>query len=282
VGCGSNKSSKETAVTERWWREETFEVGQVRSWQIGPLSLVVERSRQEWKLAHRWTGWEDVDPGWSVVDGGEFPEDGWEFTRFVFSSTGSSMSLVPALANRPVVTSPRVPLFVSPGERTVLFVSTPMWLQVKGEGQTLLELPIRRLSDTWFGPSTREGELCYSTKTCAALDVGNLPLLARRAVTPVQIKNRADSPLQIERLKLPVPLLSLFGSGKGTLWTEKVVMSRDVSSEMAVVTVRSGPPDEAQETELLTTAREHVKENLVIQVFGTVGSLLRGMGDGDD
>jgi hypothetical protein len=270
-------------VTESWWREESFETGDVRAWEIGPLSLVIARTEQEWKVAYRWTGWEDVDPGWSTRDEVGFPEDDeWEVTRHVFSVTGSSLVLAPALADRPVVTSPRVPLFVAPRERTTLFVSSPLWLQVRGEGQTLAEVPIRRLSDTWFGSSTREGEICYATKTRAALHVDHLELLARRAVTPVRLKNRADSALQVERLKLPVPLLSLFGSRDGTLWTEAVTMSREDSDEMAEVDLRRGPPSEAEDPKLLTGPREDLAENAVMQVFGTFGTLLRGLGDNND
>lgn len=268
-------------MTARWWREESFETGEVRSWRIGPLWLTVQRTAQEWKLAHRWTEWEDADPGWEIVSGGDFPEEGWDLTRFVFFATGSSLTLAPALADRPVVTSPRVPLFVLPGEKATLFVSTPLWLQVKGEGQVLLEVPVRRASDTWFGPSTREGELCYSTKTRAAVSVGNLDLLARRAVTPVQLMNRGLTPLRLERLKLPVPLLSLFGTDDGTLWTETVQMNREESSETATIDVRKGPPGTATGADLLAAPRQQVDENPVMQVFSTFGSLLRGMGDGN-
>jgi hypothetical protein len=279
----SRTESEETRVTATWWREESFETGDVRAWEIGPLALVIARTEQEWKLAHRWTGWEDVDPGWSTTEGLEFPEDEeWEVVRHVFSVTGSSLVLAPALADRPVVTSPRVPVFVAPRERTTLFVSSPLWLQVRGEGQMLLEVPIRRLSDTWFGSSTREGEICYATKTRAALHVDNLDLLARRAVTPVRLKNRSSTALHVERLKLPVPLLSLFGSGDGTLWTEAVTMSREDSDELAEVELRRGPPAEATVPTLLTEAREKLTENAVMQVFGTFGTLLRGLGDDDD
>jgi hypothetical protein len=268
-------------VTDQWWREESFELGDVRRWEIGPLSLVVQRTTQEWLLAHRWTGWEDIDPGWEVIDGGDFPDEDWQLTRFVFAKTGSTLQLAPALADRAVVTSPRVPLFVSPGEWTTLFVSSPLWLRVEGEGQRLLEAPIRRLSDTWFGPSTREGELCYATRTRAALNVEHLPLLARRAVTPVRIRNRADTPLQIERLKLPVPLLSLFGSEDGTLWTETVAMNREESGEMAAVSVRSGPPRGLDQPTVLTEPRVASEPNAVMQVFSSFGSLL-GIGEDDD
>jgi hypothetical protein len=168
-----------------------------------------------------------------------------------------------------------------PGEKAALFVSTPLWLQVKGEGQVLLEVPVRRASDTWFGPSTLEGELCYSTKTRAAVSVGNLDLLARRAVTPVQLMNRGDTPLRLERLKLPVPLLSLFGTDDGTLWTETVQMNREESSETATIDVRTGPPETATGADLLAAPRQQVDENPVMQVFSTFGSLLRGMGDGN-
>jgi len=280
---GDRKSmSEETRVTEPWWREEPFEVGDVRTWQIGPLSLAVQRTAREWKLAHRWNGAIRLEFDWQVTSEDHFPEDGWELSRFVFSATGSSLELAPALADRPVVTSPRVPLLVSPGEQVTLFVSSPLWLVVRGERQTLLEIPVHRPSDTWFGPSTREGELCYAARTQAALEVGNLPLLARRAATPVRLRNRADSPLQLERLKLPVPFLSLFAAADGTLWTETVTMTREESSEMAEVGVRNGPPGEAGEASLLTAARNEVDTNAVMQVFSRFGTLLRVMGDDDE
>jgi hypothetical protein len=277
VTCGESRSIRN--VTERWWREELFEIGDIRTWRIGPLSLVIQRTAREWKLAYRWNASELSEPEWQVDAGGEFPEDGWEFRRFVFSATGEGLELAPALADRPVVTSPRVPLFVSPGERVTLFVGSPLWLVVRGEGQSLLEIPVHRPSDTWFGPSTREGELCYAARTRAALEIVNLPVLSRRAATPVHIKNRADTALQLERLKLPVPFCSLFAADDGTVWTEAVTMTREESSEMAEVRLRSGPPSEAGEAALLTAPRNQVDTNAVMQVFSTFGTLLGVMGD---
>ena len=56
--------------------------------------------------------------------------------------------LLPNLADRPVVARPAVPFFIPPGEELELFVSTPIWVQLRSGTTDLVELPCLRPSDT--------------------------------------------------------------------------------------------------------------------------------------
>lgn len=66
-----------------------------------------------------------------------------------------------------------------------------------------------RPSDTWFGPTTSEGEPCYASKTVCRLRVEDVPLRPHRCLTKVTLRNRADDSLSLDRLKLPVNALAL-------------------------------------------------------------------------
>ena len=92
-----------------------------------------------------------------------------------------------------------------------------------------------RPSDTWFGPSTLEGELCYESKTAVRFNLDNVPRRPHRAISVVRIRNRTDTQLSLERLKIPLPNLSLFGTEDGQLWTESITLERDEDGENATV-----------------------------------------------
>jgi hypothetical protein len=270
-----------TTVNQKaWWGERRLAVGDVAALRVGPLWIYIRRTTREWNMARRWERFPGEPPDdWEPAVVAELPEEGHELSRFVFSRTSEQFELQPALADRSVVTSPRIPLFLAPGEETVLLIGTPLWMRIVAEGQDLTEMPIHRPSDTWFGPTSLEGELCYSARTRGVIEVDNLPFVARRAATPVRIRNLADAPLQVERLKLPVPALSLYAAGDGRLWTETVTMERSEPSEMAGLRVKSGPPPEAGKAELVCEPREALEEHAIMRVFS---SLLRMTGADDD
>lgn len=263
----------ETSNTS-WWEAVSLEPGTTARWRIGGLRLAVYRSAREWLLSTEEVE-ELEEPDWSLDRLDQRPEETDDVERHVFRQTDDRIRLRPALADRPIVTSPRIPLYVPPGEEATLYVGSPLWIEVEtgDPPRTLRELPLRRPSDTWFGPDTREGELCYATRTRAALDLGNLPRTGRRVTTALQIRNQADTPLRVEKVKLPVPLLSVFDSpSTGLLWTETVTMVRRGEAESADLEVHDSPPPEAGNTTLLTEPRERPERGLLTRA---VGSLFR-------
>lgn len=158
-------------VPERtdWWGEIEVPPGHGISSRVGPMEFTVARLPLEWRVT-----WQtDEDPldnqlrlG-GVVPLGDLPvlphtlrvgdpSDDWTF------------ELRPALADRPVVSRAEAPFSVLPGDQATIFVSIPLWICGAADaGRPLFELPLYRPSDTWFGPSTRAGELCYASRTNA-------------------------------------------------------------------------------------------------------------------
>ena len=258
-----------------WWGRYVLEAGQTAQWTINALNLAVQRLPNEWQLAYDQD--DLVDPettGWShSLDWVDLGELNWTNTeRHVLLQTGDTLWLRPILADRPVVTRPVTPLFVPAGEDTTIFVSTPLWLSLEvGEPpKSLKEVPIRRLSDTWFGPSTMEGELCYAGRTFARVSLENIPRRVHRAITQVTVHNRAASQLLIERLSLPVPYLSLFETSDGSLWTQAVTLVRTRDTGEANLHVEPEPPDEAKQASLISEPRQQPGHQTVIRAFGAL------------
>jgi len=255
-----------------WWGDKRLEEDEAALWRIGPLALAVYRGRREWQVAYEWEPARSESQQWEFHRAAALPEEPAHHERFVVGETGDRIALRPTLADRPIVSLPRLPFHLLPQREVTLYVGSPVWVRVAaGEpASMLLELPSRRLSDTWFGDTTRKGELCYASQTRALLNSDNLPILNRSAVTPVLIRNRAAKPLFLQRLKLPVPLLSLFCDRQRRLWTESVTLTRAEESDMASLEVRKGAPREAPTAELLTPPRTAIETGLWIRAFSNL------------
>ncbi len=236
----------------RWWGETTVPTDEARRWVLGPTRLWFVRRPHEWLVS---SGASDTaaDAGLDasveadVAEASAAVPDDATTMRFSFGATEPRLRLAPRLADRPVVVRPDTPFYVPAGEEARLFVSTPLWVRVSvGTKDTfLIELPSHRLSDTWFGPNTLDGELCFAARTSARLELASLPRRAHRAVTPVVVRNRAAEPLLLDRLKVPVGLLSLFADDSGAVWTERVTLVREQDGDLAAIQLDRGAPREA-------------------------------------
>lgn len=265
------------AHPNQWWGPVPLAVNQAAVRQIAMLKLAVSRLPAEWRLCcdqQDLLEEDDLPLSAAVVEAHEAPEYP-QIQRYVFRDAGSPLSLLPALADRPVVIQPFQPFTVPAGEEGAIFVSTPLWvhLGVGEPAQTLAYLPIRRPTDTWFGPNTMEGELCYASRTFGRMGLSEIPLRPHRAVTRVNIHNRAASPLLVERLSLPVPYLSRYAGDDARLWTESVAMERDRDGGHANFRIEKNAPAEAPGALLVAGPRQAAGESLSFRAFG---ALLRG------
>lgn len=269
-----------SAPLTAWWGTYSFDHDTMGRWRIGPSTLWVYHARREWRLLHGEEGdpMEPVsavdlplDP--SVTDAlltGDHPEATTH--RYSFERPIEQLHLAPVMPDRALVVRPDTPLFVLAGESVTLFVSTPLWIRVEvgDPPMRLQELPSHRLPDTWFGPSTREGELCYATRTAGRLRLADLPLRAHRAVTPIHVRNRADDALLLDRLQLPVQYLSIYQAPNVSLWTEAVTVERDRGGELAAVRFGRGAPPEAEFAKLLQPPRQAAHSSTVIRKVGAL------------
>ncbi len=261
-----------------WWGQYSLDVNQTALWEIGPLKLAIQRHVDEWQIAHEplldanpdTTNWQ-FQPSALNIDTFDYTKT----ERYANSETTETVWLRPRLADRALVSRPVTPLYVPAGETATIFVRSPLWLRIE-VGDSLIplqELPILRPSDTWFGPTTMEGELCYASLTSARLNLENLPIGPYYAVTQVTIRNRAETQLLVERLKLPVPYLALFEATNSLLWTQGVTMIRSRDTDMADLQIEQRPPEHAEAVKLLSEPRQSTSIKTTIYAFG---ALFRG------
>jgi len=241
----------------RWWGSVTLAVGGLAHWRAGPSTVLAHRRATDWRLWHD-TG----EDQYAVVAErprrlDETPPEGAATARFSFGETPDTITVNPALPDRPVVVRPESSLIVPPGERVTLYASVPAWMVLQVEMRrtrrgrrdkgpeaapvVLLELPTYRPSDTWFGPSTREGELCFAVRTAARLEVADLPLRPHRVIAPVTVENQGATPLPVTRVAVPMPFLALHVDRAGRLWCDGVQFTQQADGESSVKVVPSAP-----------------------------------------
>jgi hypothetical protein len=264
-----------TAASHIWWGHYKVPDQHGGCWRIGPLTLWIQRFAREWRIAYV----RSSDPMASEVEKtvpapAETIEPAIDasLSRYSFRQTHRELELVPLLADRSVVSRPETPFYIPAGEELTLYISSPLWVRVMvGEPPTMLqELPIYRPSDTWFGPSTREGELCYASRTHCRLRLEDVPFRPHRAVTPVLIRNRGERELHLERLSLPVPYLSLYRDADGRLWTEPVTLDHEPNAEMASMKLGQGPAPEAKKAKEVSGPRRRAEANLLVRAFSAL------------
>jgi hypothetical protein len=255
-----------------WWGDYSIPIDQTDCWDIGPLTLFICHLDNEWNITYQRDPENENIDNWQYKQQVQIQEEEFEHKRYVFSSTSDTLTLKPLLADRPVVIRPETPFHVPAGQETTLFVSTPLWLelQVHAPPVKLMEMPIIRPSDTWFGPSTMEGELCYASRTHGRLSLQNFPFLPHRAITPVMIRNNTKSGFQLERLNLTVTYLSLYGSSEQYLWTEGVTMVLEPDLTAASIKIGEGAPEQAQNAMVISEPRMKVDSRSFISKISTL------------
>jgi hypothetical protein len=263
--------SPATAMPAVWWGQSELPENTPSFWQIGPLAFWLQRTACEWRFAseHR----DQAAEGTLVRERPAtqpMPAVGPSLRRLGFRRTSGALRLLPALPDRPVVIQPSVPFSLPPAEETTLYVSTPLWLRV-AVGEPLVEfvaLPTHRPSDTWFGPDTRVGELCYALNTSARLQREDLPVRPYRVLTELRLQNLAASLLAVEKVKLPLPSMALFASAAGELWTDSVTLVRRQDGEVAALELSRQAPAHLRQPQRLAEPRVPPERGLLMRAFG--------------
>jgi hypothetical protein len=117
-----------------WWGQYSLDNGQTVQWDIGPLRLAVQRQPNEWQIAYEQN--EVIDPEtteWyhnpNAPDISELNYKNIE--RYFTGKPGKALWVMPILADRSIITRPLTPLYVPAGEKTTIFVSSPLWVRIE-------------------------------------------------------------------------------------------------------------------------------------------------------
>jgi hypothetical protein len=252
-----------------WWGTFNFQEDKPRYWEVGSLLLGVERKTHEWRIASNTNDDAEKNNIKVGVDGAlGFNKDNLQFKRFVYHQTSSTLTLTPTLADRSQVSHADTAFYLPPHEHVTIYVSSPVWVRVEtgNPKMPMVEIPSVRLSDTWHGPNTLEGELCYASRTFCRTNINEMPVRSHRVLTPVVIYNHAKSPLLIEQLSLPLPYLSLYVDINGGLWTEEIIVKNELDHNH-LVKQGKGAPAIAPHASLLTPPRLPAKPSNFISLF---------------
>jgi hypothetical protein len=216
-----------------WWGAINIPKNSSLLFDSQTFTLAVEHKIQEWciHLKRNKQLEDDTNENAFSLSVGEFiPVDFTLMSRHIAPVETDVLDIKPSLADRTVVCRPKSPINILPGASVIIFLSTPVWLAVSVKGRQpilLKEIATQQLSDTWFGSSTLEGELCYASQTIGWLDIDQLPSSLLQVLTSLKIENKADSDLIFERIALPVTSLSLYVTDQGQLWTQNVGLIRE-------------------------------------------------------
>lgn len=258
----------------RWFGDFEVPVGTSLHWRVGPLGFSVQRTRGEWRLQRDASG-DTYDASLSLERQAETevePLDG-SVQRFLVADEHSRLRVGVLLPDRSIVSRPSTPVSIPPGETVRFYLSYPLWisLAVGDPPRLLTEFPSHQLSDTWFGPNTRLGSLCYATRTRCRLDLDQYPHIPNRANTPLVVRNLAADTLHIEKLQLPVATLGVYRAAQdGWLWTETVTVTRREDGDMAELLTGSGAPEQAGAAELVAGPRQKVQRHAVFRAFSAL------------
>ncbi|MET0378162.1 MAG: hypothetical protein ABW049_04145 [Spongiibacteraceae bacterium] len=220
------------------------------------LQLSLRRSDDECWLDYRFFKGAGTEP----VPTPFIPETS---VRFLLKEKGldrnaTPLTLEPQLADRAVVSRPLVSTELPPHHSTTLLISTPLWVRLRSGASQLAELPTTRLSDTWFGPNTRHGELCYAAQTRARLRLENAPESPFRALTPVTITNSGDDNLKLDRINVPVTHLSLY-CDEQRFWTSAITLTRERNLINAQVQIDAQAPALCRDARKVAEPRRPVR-----------------------
>lgn len=263
-----------------WWGRHTVAIDRTDFWQVGPLKLWLQSS--PYRMNVRWMNSGDfLDGHVRAVPGSRdsngavlaVPVDALSSTAAHSLNTPSEVILSPVLPDRAVVVRLNEVISVLPGEDVTFYMIVPLWMRIElADGSKLIgEIPTFRLSDTWFGPMSSLGSLCYAAPGEMYLDLRSVPLRPHCVITAITIRNLGGDSLKLERLNIPFPRLSLFYSQRSGFWTDRLTLERREDNEMANLRLDRQPPAEAAPTQFVVGPRAAGADtNSVVRAFSSI------------
>lgn len=201
---------------KNFWTKYTFTVNQTRLFKVGYAEVLIKHIQNGWLIKSKITefAFEELE----VEDVADFKDD----MDVVHFHTGKSHDLfvVPALPVKSVVFRNNKNLKVTAGESTNLFLRIPLNMQfyfqeVKDENR-MLDLPLKRLSDTWFG-EIDSGEPAFSIGSNYDKSFAEVNVKDWEAILSVEIVNNTSSSLDLQRLILHVEEFNIYLKNKQLL-----------------------------------------------------------------
>lgn len=248
------------------WGEMNLQPDTVNKWQNGPLVIWFQKLENE-----LWVGYQyfsaDADPV------PETPPADLNWSRFTIDTPNPKLDICPVFPDRSVVIKTEYPFWLTTKAQVKIYVRVPIWVRVeiKSAKIKLAEIPVVVLSNTWFGDNT-SGQLCYwissSARQTMEPDAGRQFL----AICPINIKNKTEEDLLVEKFCFRVSELSLFYDGE-QLWSDETRVNYRGSGDISLIDVTGKAPQEAKSARKIGEPRHPRKKGITQKTFETLKDL---------
>jgi hypothetical protein len=250
-----------------FWNEYEISEQKVFYWSIGEINIWCIFENNELKIAYQYT-----HPNEKKIKS-TIPEN-VTWNRWIVSEKKMKLNFKPVMPDRPVVVEAENYFKLTKGASTRIYVRIPVWIKIEAinkKKNLLLEIPSVILSHSWFG-SFYEGELCYWISSSARAHFKLSPARPFLAITPIQLFNKSDEELSIEKICLQVQNLSLFYKDQ-QLWTDEMILSYKGSNHVSEIKVGGKAPAEATDAALLGPSRQPIKKAMSLNTFSSLKEL---------
>jgi len=232
-----NKQNKN--VESEWWGSFDFLPKTRLQFQCADLLLDLACNGNDWLMQHELKTSQQSQK--TYLHSINTDDAAWELKnqkRFVSQKPAQKITLQPAMSDRPIVCRPTITVVLLPKEEISLYVGLPLWLKlfVDDINKPLFDIPTERISDTWFGPNSREGVMAYASHASEQLETQPLIKHGVRATVELKIKNQSDDMLILDKVSVPAPNLGLYVDNAGKFWTRRITIIRE-GDENASLTI---------------------------------------------
>ncbi|HZL12431.1 MAG TPA: DUF432 domain-containing protein [Prolixibacteraceae bacterium] len=250
---------------QSFWKKHEFAVNQTRIFKAGYAEVCVKHIENGWLVKSRVT--DQASAVLLVEETNDLADD----SDVLHFHTGKSHELlvVPALPNKAVVFRNNKNLKISAHESANLYFRIPLTMQfyfqeVKDDNR-IVEIPLQRLSDTWFG-EIESGEPAYSIGSNYDKSFLEIRATEWEAISSVEIINNTASVLDLQRLILRVEDFSLYLKNKRLLTSHATI---EFKGQEQAGSVNLGLQKEihGEKPVLVAKPRSHETRNLLRRSF---------------
>lgn len=250
---------------QSFWKKYALKANQTLEFKAGYANLIIKHESKGWLLKTSSLA-EPVD---ELVAGeiGDLHDD--QDVLHFYSGNSGNLIVVPALPDKAVVFRNNKNIRISAGESTRLFFNIPLNLQfyfneVKDENR-LIEIPTKRLSDTWFG-EIDEGEPAYSIGNVYFKSIAEAETKVWEALTSVEIVNNTFGVLDLQRLIIRVEEFNLYRKGDQIL-TSHVNIEFKGQEQVEIVNLSTRDDVHGNKFELMANKRLSDSKKLLRRSF---------------
>jgi hypothetical protein len=252
------------------WKKHTIESNTVYKLTLGELRVLAKKQAKEWLLKS------DLD---NESDECEFQKSEEQLVFAdckVFSADkSSSLFILPALPDKPVVVKPEKEFKLLPKTSVQLLIGLPVWVQfyhssVKKE-HLILDTASKVLSKTWLGEPD-SGMIAYSLKIKAGEVLSSGQTIENHIMCPVKISNNSNTVLDFQRFLLHTDQLTIY-SVENKLYTNNVHVKFKGEGIVSDLNFSSHKPDALENAKKIAEPRNPEKRGALKRSFFFIKSL---------